>query len=338
MSFNRKRLPNEELEQIELGLRIENQQATPTDYASMGDHHAARQEWDKAIEHYQKALAAQPSPELHVRIGKVRHNQMQLNLALASYGQALAASPNFPEVHYLRASAFMGLKHYDNAILDFTTAIALKPNDSLAYRFRARCHESKQQYKEAEADYSRAIQLDPAEPEAYLGRARARGYLMQASAALADLREATRLNPALKPQADQIVKLYSEYKQRLDEIAAKKAQEKQAQEMEKQRIDANSDNFNRWMQHAVAQRAQGQVPKAIEAYSNALMLNPRSAEAYFNRGELFLSKGQRTQAENDFTKAVGLDPRYKPKVDALVAGELLKSVGDTLNKLFKRGK
>ncbi len=47
---------------------------------------------------------------------------------------------------------------------------------------------------------------------------------------------------------------------------------------------------------------------AIEEYTLALGLDPGNVEAYVNRGELLISKGNFAQAAADFKKAIDLDP------------------------------
>src|SRR3990167_1972937 len=48
--------------------------------------------------------------------------------------------------------------------------------------------------------------------------------------------------------------------------------------------------------------------KAIEAYTNAVALNPNYANAYYNRELAYGRKGQYDMAIEDFNKAIALDP------------------------------
>jgi Flp pilus assembly protein TadD len=52
----------------------------------------------------------------------------------------------------------------------------------------------------------------------------------------------------------------------------------------------------------------GIVDGAIEEYTLAIGLDPANVEAYVNRGELIMSKGNFTQAAADFRNAIELDP------------------------------
>jgi tetratricopeptide (TPR) repeat protein len=55
---------------------------------------------------------------------------------------------------------------------------------------------------------------------------------------------------------------------------------------------------------------KGQWDKAIAEYNEAIELDPKYADAYFNRGAAYGSKGQYDQAISDFTKAVEINPKY----------------------------
>ena len=50
------------------------------------------------------------------------------------------------------------------------------------------------------------------------------------------------------------------------------------------------------------------IDEAIAEYTNAIELDPKLANAYANRGELYIAKGQQEKAFNDLKKAKDLDP------------------------------
>ena len=55
---------------------------------------------------------------------------------------------------------------------------------------------------------------------------------------------------------------------------------------------------------------KGQWDKAIAEYNEAIELDPKYVEAYFNRGNAYDEKGQYKQAISDFTKAIEINPRF----------------------------
>ena len=55
----------------------------------------------------------------------------------------------------------------------------------------------------------------------------------------------------------------------------------------------------------------GDRQKAIDAYSEAIKLDPKCTSAYGHRGILYHDKGERQKALADFSKVIELDPKSK---------------------------
>ena len=54
-----------------------------------------------------------------------------------------------------------------------------------------------------------------------------------------------------------------------------------------------------------------QYEQAMADYNRAVELSPQSANAYFNRGSVWLRLGNQTKAEEDFARAQTLKPALK---------------------------
>ena len=54
----------------------------------------------------------------------------------------------------------------------------------------------------------------------------------------------------------------------------------------------------------------GQIDKAEEAYSHAIELKPRYADAYNNRGASYFSEGEVDRAISDLNKSIELNPEF----------------------------
>lgn len=55
---------------------------------------------------------------------------------------------------------------------------------------------------------------------------------------------------------------------------------------------------------------KGQLDQAIEAYTEAVRMNPQYDKAYCNRGFVYAEKGQYHQAIADYTAALRNNPKY----------------------------
>ena len=49
---------------------------------------------------------------------------------------------------------------------------------------------------------------------------------------------------------------------------------------------------------------------AIQDYDKAIEINPKYAEAYFNRGSAYLEQGDPIVAIQDYDMAIALDPKF----------------------------
>ena len=54
---------------------------------------------------------------------------------------------------------------------------------------------------------------------------------------------------------------------------------------------------------------KGDHDKAIADFTEAIRLNPKLAQAYYNRGMIYRKKGDHDKAIADFTEAIRLNPK-----------------------------
>ena len=78
---------------------------------------------------------------------------------------------------------------------------------------------------------------------------------------------------------------------------------------------------------------------AIPAFERAISLDPRYAEAFFNRGEAYLVKAQKNRdqdlamlASESFKKAIEMDPEYAPAYFSL--GKIYRQMGDVDGAIY----
>ncbi|TFB09623.1 tetratricopeptide repeat protein [Candidatus Marinimicrobia bacterium MT.SAG.2] len=78
----------------------------------------------------------------------------------------------------------------------------------------------------------------------------------------------------------------------------------------KEETKKESKDASYYFNMGYASSEKGDLDKAIEYYSDAIMLNPQYSKAYNNRGDTHDKKGEIDKAIEDFNKAIELDPEY----------------------------
>ena len=111
----------------------------------------------------------------------------RLDEALAEYGRAINAEPDFPGNYVDRGNLWIRLGDPEKAITDFDRAIAVDPGSALAVWTKGHWLEEQGDYGQVEALFSRAIELNGADVAAYYWRALALGRKENLEAAIADL-------------------------------------------------------------------------------------------------------------------------------------------------------
>ena len=88
-------------------------------------------------------------------------------------------------------------------------------------------------------------------------------------------------------------------------VTAMQSQANPPSEMSEKELSAESA-----LQRGNVLMTLGQLDAAVEAYSNAINLNPRYAEAYYHRGMAYAKTGTSLPASEDWTMAIKLKPDF----------------------------
>jgi tetratricopeptide (TPR) repeat protein len=243
---------------------------------------------------------------------------------IANTNQALRVDPKFIRAYELRGCAYCKKCDYDSAIADYTEAIRLRPDDLLdCYRARAWLYAQKADFDNLIADCSEVIRLAPKDSEAYYFRAWA--YHMKAAKnGRADGSYAK--SSVEKPSNDDLV--WFDCDQDKDKISSG-APVASAVTAPVYGVNASRASNNGAVPSASAtpgpwgaDNSDACLDNAISDYSTALRLNPKLAEAYYNRslayrqlawvcrarGLLDREKADNSKADADFAEARRLGP------------------------------
>jgi tetratricopeptide (TPR) repeat protein len=140
-----------------------NKNSTAYDMFSEGANLFARGEYDESIEHFSKAIHA---------------------------------DPHFKSAYMSRGAARAKVGKIDEAMEDFEKALEINPKDPRAYHFRGLAHLSKGHREEAKADFDKAIELDDRYGIAYFSRGTALSELGDIDRAGKDMAMAARIGEA----------------------------------------------------------------------------------------------------------------------------------------------
>ena len=127
--------------------------------------------------------------------GDEYYNNEEFDKALESYNKILKIDPNNAKAYYNRGFTYNGLEQYDEALKDYDTAITLEPNNTNGYHSRGFTYNILKQYDKALKNYNKAIELNPNHKHAYNNRGTTYGNLEQYDEALKDFDKAIELNP-----------------------------------------------------------------------------------------------------------------------------------------------
>ncbi len=127
-----------------------------------GWRHHEDKEYDKAIDAYTKAIAANDKWAMAYLYRGLAYTQKKLfDLAIDDYTKAIAIDNTDDWAYLARANAYSGKGQYDLAVADFTKAIEINPTSEHHYNGRGFNHILSGAYREAEQDLKKALEIDP---------------------------------------------------------------------------------------------------------------------------------------------------------------------------------
>ena len=130
-------------------------------HLSQGNRFYRQDNYDKAIEAYNKAIEYNPNlARAYNHISLAYGYKGQHDMAISSCNKAIELDPSLSSAYNNRAVAYALKGEYDLAIADYSRAIELEPNKAKLYSNRSANYIDKGQYDMAIADCNKAIELD----------------------------------------------------------------------------------------------------------------------------------------------------------------------------------
>ncbi|KAL1257548.1 hypothetical protein QQF64_010792, partial [Cirrhinus molitorella] len=256
-----------------------------------------------ALDAFNSAVSMNPdhAEALHQR-GLCRVH-LQDSTGVQDFNRALQINPGLYQVHLSRAALYGAQGRYAKAVLDCNEAIRIQPKSVRAYLYKGALKFYLKAYKSAVEDLTMAIQMDSACSFAYYNRGVCFHKLRDNELALRDYSVTLLLGCKTELELKVLINrglLYVElndYGSALQDFKA--AAQKQPEDV--------------IIHHAlgVIHHRLGQLQEAVDAYSQALRLDPFLQDSHVGRGNVFMDYGHshaRKQAQRDFLSALHLNP------------------------------
>jgi tetratricopeptide (TPR) repeat protein len=274
-----------------------------------GMQQAGGGELDAALETFRKALETNPDyAEAHCNIGKAYHQLNKPKRAEKALKEALRLNPDYADAHDRLATLYTEERRFEEAIRHAQEALRCDPSNVLSICNLGSLYASTGKKSEAREQFQKALVLDPEAPVVHFNL----GILLERAdweAAVAEYEETLRIEPTFWMAHQRLARMYMD--RELNERALahlEEVREIHPDYMEAQlrygvvlglleRFEASLEHF-RWLREEYPDESsipenlanslrkygsdllqQGQVKQAIEHFREALVLQPKAADA-----------------------------------------------------------
>ena len=282
----------------------------------------------ESIEAYNQAIKFYPLFKFAYAVrGSSYLNLQKYQQAIDDFNQAIQLDPKNADYYYLRGITYRMLNKYEpaRAIDDFTQAIQLDPKNAQYYYMRGIAYSFFNKHQQAIDDSTQAIQLDPKNAEYYSVRGMQYVILREYKKAIKDFTEAIRLD-------DKSVFYYGyrgiaysglkQYKQAISDLTEtiRRDPKNAPYTVEGLRYSEFKDNeifissYNTRISVVYAARGDyhrnlKNYTQAIDDYTQAIKIDPKNPTYYRDRGVAYGKLKNYKQAIDDYTQAIKIDDK-----------------------------
>lgn len=154
---------NEEIKEI-----ITNKDKTEIDYLILGNNYFGKNEYQKAIESYQKAIKINSEySSAYYNLGIVYPKIKEYSKSIESYEKAIELNLEDSNGYYNLGIVYTKIEQYEKAIESFNKALEFNPSNSSTYFNLGNLYKKIEQYERAIELYEKSIELDPKNSSAY---------------------------------------------------------------------------------------------------------------------------------------------------------------------------
>lgn len=274
--------------------------ATPLHYLNLGMAYEGLNQFERAVESYQRTLELDPtSVDALNCLGNSYRARGDWKAALDCYRAAVAAQPEHVLAHYNLGGLLYERGDLDGALIHCSRAVALGPREFDAHINLGNVHLARGALALAADCYRRALAIFPNNGLAFnnLGNVlalqgdqeRALDLYRAAAAALPDFALAHyNLGGVLLERGD---------------LAG-------AHEHSRRAVLLDPSDADSHFRLGCVLDQRNEIPAAMHSYQSAVALNPSHAQAHCNLGLLYLNKGAPLSARASYERAIGANSEH----------------------------
>lgn len=235
--------------------------------------------------------------------GVEAYNAKRWPAAIDAYTRAAKLDPSFAAAYRNRGTAYQGASQYSAAIADYTTALQLDPSDEAIYVYRGwarsasgNAYNRPADYDAALADAIKALSMDPSDASAYILRGRSLYGLGRYAEALTALGKGIALDPHDVDGYNFRSLVYLDTCRNVAGIT----------DLTSAITIGDTSTFRN--NRGIAYLRTHTYDMALADFTQAIALDPKSAEPHLNRGLYYVHVKDYALARADYDASIALDP------------------------------
>jgi tetratricopeptide (TPR) repeat protein len=160
ISLLRQEMPDGAIRELRACLELEPDAADV--HNQLGNAHAMRSDWPRAIDAYKRALRSnRNAAEIYNNLGFAYLHTDNETQAIAAFESAIAQRTDYYQAHFNLANLHLEKQRYDLALEHYHETVRIEPTFVAAHYNMGRAYYEKQDFKRAVRSYQRATELNP---------------------------------------------------------------------------------------------------------------------------------------------------------------------------------
>jgi tetratricopeptide (TPR) repeat protein len=294
---------------------------------NLGNTYKSREEWDKAIQAFKRAIHIQPNfVGSHNNLGLVYAKIGDLENAEREYLTALMIQPKAIPTLMNLGNLYLRMGRLQLAQEQFQKVLSINPEISDAYLHLGDVRAAQGRWQEAEGMYRRALEVDPRNQDA-------RAQLSEARLRLQEHRDASLREVDLLLERDPHD--YEGWVMR-GNILAQKGQIQEAIAAYDRAMGIDPLDFRAYVQKGLALEVAGDLEGAKKEYGKAISMDSGSGMGRVRMASVLLHQGKLQEAEANLQEALRELP-HEPEPHLLMAKLYLERDDEVGKALYHLG-